>query len=233
MERIDQKDGARSVPFDSGNISIVRGPVIAVLLTLPLAANLGAGPWRGDSWYPLAKGTAWVYQTDYDEDTDIIHEVSGTEKVGETECFVVEHKSHNEKEKRTRNLRKEWLAAGEEGVMIHKVQRGSSELGVDKPFFKLKGDLRKGEEWEGEARTSGDPVKYHYLVEGEEDVQVPAGKYRAVKIRIKIGQGERHSAEGHEWYVKNVGLVKSEITLRFGAEGTTIVSELKEYRKAK
>jgi hypothetical protein len=188
---------------------------------------------EGDSYFPLGKGHKWVYKTDYDEDTLIIHEVTASEKVGDVECLVVETRAVNEKEDRNRLLRKEWLGASDEGVRIHRILRGRTEMDVETPFFKLKRDLRKDDEWEGEAKAAENPAKHHYRVEQEEEVEVPAGKFKAVKIMVKIESGSRHVAEGFEWYAKNVGLVKSEMTIKFGGEGPTIVTELKEFKPGK
>ncbi len=187
----------------------------------------------GDTYFPLGKGHKWVYKTDYDEDTLIVHEVTASEKVGEAECLVMETRAVNEKEERNRVLRKEWLAVSDEGVRIHKVLRGRTEMEVEAPFFKLKRDLRKDDEWEGEAKASENPAKHHYRVGVEEDVEVPAGKFKAVKVSVKIESGTRHVAEGYEWYARNVGLVKSEMTISFAGEGTTIVTELKEFKAGK
>lgn len=204
------------------------------MTTLLLAIAFSAGPdTAGDPYFPIGKGHKWVYRTDYDEDTDIIHEVTGTEKVGEVECFVMETRSENAKESRIRTLRKEWLAVTDDGVKIHKLLRGRSELEVEKPFFKLKSTLVKDDEWDGEAKASENPPKHHYRVEPEEDVEVPAGKFKAVKIAIKIESGGSHVAEGYEWYARKVGLVKSEMTIKFRGEGPTIVSELKEFKPGK
>jgi hypothetical protein len=74
---------------------------------------------------------------------------------------------------------------------------------------------------------------YEYRVEGEEDVEVPAGKYKAVKVHVKIESGTRHSAEGTEWYAKNVGIVKSEITIKAGGEDFTMIAELKKFDAGK
>ena len=185
-----------------------------------------------ESYYPLGKGYKWTYGTDYTDDTVIVHEVTGTEKVGEVECFVVEHKTVSPT-LGTRMMRKEWLAADSEGVLIHKLQRGRSELEVVKPFHKLKSVMRKDDEWKGEAKASENPPHYQLRVEEEEDVEVPAGKYKAWKIHIRIESGTRHSAEGTEWYAKGVGLVKSEMTIRAGGEDFTLVSELKKFEGGK
>lgn len=187
----------------------------------------------GDTYLPLRKGHTWVYKTENDEETDLVREVTAVEKVGEIECLVVEHRSVNAKEDRVRILRKEWLASSEDGVRIHRMLRGRTVMTVDKPFFKLKSELKKDDEWEGEATAAENPAKHHYRVGDEEMVEVPAGKFKAVKVAVKIESGERNVAEGFDWYSKNVGLVKSEMTLRFGADSTTIVAELKEFKPGK
>jgi len=204
------------------------------MTTFLLAIAFATGPEStGDTYFPLAKGHKWVYKTDYDDETDIIHEVTASEKVGDVECLVIETRSENAKENRIRTLRKEWLATTDEGVKIHKMLRGRTEMAVDKPFFKLKSDLKKDDEWEGEAKASENPAKHHTRVEQEEEVVVPAGKFKAIKVAVKIESGTRHVAEGYEWYAKNVGLVKSEMTIKFAGEGPTIVSELKEFKPGK
>jgi len=59
----------------------------------PLPAGARAAAPAGDTYYPLAKGAKWVYSTDYADDTELVHEVIATEKVGTVDCFVVEHKT--------------------------------------------------------------------------------------------------------------------------------------------
>ncbi len=207
---------------------------LAALLAVfaPSSPGASASPAAGDSYYPLAKGSKWVYSTDIAEDTELVHEVIGTEKVGDVECFIVEHKTVGPV-LGTRLMRKEWLAADGDGVLIHKVSRGKSELDVVKPFFKIKHVLRKDDEWKGQAKAEENPPQYEYRVEGEEDVEVPAGKFKAVKVHVKIDSGTRHSAEGSEWYARNVGIVKSEITIRASGEDFTMVSELKKFEPGK
>ena len=186
----------------------------------------------GDSFYPLAKGQKWIYSTDYSDDTELVHEVAGSEKVGDVECFIVEHKTVSPA-LGTRMMRKEWLAADDTGILIHKLQRGRSEMDVAKPFYKVKNTMRKDEEWKGDVKASENPPQYTIRVEEEADVEVPAGKYKAWKVHIRIDSGTRHGAEGTEWYAKNVGLVKSEMTIRAAGEDFTLVSELKKFESGK
>jgi len=204
-------------------------PLVVASAPAPAAAERSC---LEDTYYPLGKGYKWVYSTDYADDTELIHEVTGTEKVGDVECFIVEHKTVGPT-LGTRMIRKEWLAAGADGVWIHKLQRGRSELEVAKPFYKVKQSMHKDEEWKGEAQASENPPQYSTRVEEEVDLEVPAGKYKAVKIHIKVDSGNGHSAEGTEWYSKNVGMVKSEVTIRAGGDEFTLVAELKKFEGPK
>ena len=206
--------------------------LVALVVLWPAAPTAEAAPGTDDTYYPLAKGSKWVYSTDYADDTILVHEVTGIEKVGDIECFVVEHKTVGPT-LGTRIMRKEWVAASGDGILIHKVSRGKSELEVEKPFFKIKHILRKDDEWKGQAKAEENPPHYEYRVEGEEDIEVPAGKYKAVKVHVKIESGSRHAAEGSEWYAKNVGIVKSEITIRAAGEDFSMVSELKKFEPGK
>jgi hypothetical protein len=210
-------------------------PLLALIAAVLFAAPAGpasARPAAGDSYYPLAVGNKWTYTADYADDTVIVHEVTGMEKVGDTECFVVEHKTVGST-LGTRMMRKEWLAPGPEGILIHKVQRGRSELDVLKPFFKIKNVMRKDDEWKGQAEAEENPPQYTTRVEGEAEVEVPAGKYKAWKMHVKIESGTRHSAEGTEWYAPHVGLVKAEMTIRAAGEDFSLVSELKSFEPGK
>jgi len=210
-------------------------PLLALIVAALFAAPAGpaaARPTAGDSYYPLAVGSKWTYTADYADDTVLVHEVTGMEKVGDVECFVVEHKTVGST-LGTRLMRKEWLAPGPDGLLIHKVQRGRSELDVEKPFFKIKTVMRKDDEWKGQAKAEENPPQYHSRVEGEEEIEVPAGKFKTWKIHIRIESGTRHSVEGTEWYAPNVGLVKSDVTIRASGEDFSLVSELKKFEPGK
>ncbi len=206
------------------------GPVKESYATGALALVKVARP--RPSAYPLVKGHKWTFKTDYDDVTEIVHEVVGTEKVGGKECFVLEVRSHNPEIGAPRVLRKEWLASGDEGVLIFKQQRGRTEMAVEKPFFKVKDPLRKDDEWRGAATADVNAPQYHSVVEGEEEVEVPAGTFKAWKLRVKSESG-RHVAEGFEWFAPGTGLLKYEMTFRSGNDGMTVTAELKKFERGK
>ena len=186
----------------------------------------------GDAYLPLGKGAKWVYQVDYDETTLIVHEVTATEKVGEVECFVMEHRTEfnaGQPDARIRVMRKEWLARADGGVMLHRTQRGPSEMRLEKPFFRLKEPPKADDEWTGQAKVGEQETTWKYHVDQEEDVEVPAGKFRAWKVRYEIQTGSSHRFEGIEWIVKDVGIVKAESHIASSGDTFDFVTELKKF----
>ncbi|MCI0491178.1 MAG: hypothetical protein L0229_31700 [Blastocatellia bacterium] len=73
--------------------------------------------------------------------------------------------------------------------------------------------------WHEELQTTVPqaPVTINFTVEGEEEVIVPAGKFKAIKILRRVGENEVS-----DYFARGIGLVK-----RVAAEGTTLV--LTEY----
>jgi hypothetical protein len=65
--------------------------------------------------------------------------------------------------------------------------------------------------------TPEETININFTVQGTEDVTVPAGKFKAVKITRKVKE-----TEVTDYYVRGIGLVK-----RASGEGTTM--ELREY----
>jgi hypothetical protein len=133
----------------------MKRPLFVLALALAVMAGSStpapATTAAGDTYYPIGKNYKWVYSTDYSEDTELVHEVTGTEKVGDVECFIVEHKTVSPA-LGSRMMRKEWLSSNTDGVQIHKLQRGRSEMDVAKPFFKVKHLMRKTRSGRGRRR---------------------------------------------------------------------------------
>ena len=80
----------------------------------------------------------------------------------------------------------------------------------DKPYCILQLPLKPGAAWASEATRDGaTTTKFRYQVAKEEDVEVPAGKFRAFRIDVEAetGSGARRSAL---WYAPRVGVVRYE-----------------------
>jgi hypothetical protein len=91
--------------------------------------------------------------------------------------------------------------------------------------------LKKGTTWNFDTTIGGADVHQHYEITGEEEVEVPAGKFHAFHIRaVQTTPGDMTI---DRWFVKGTGIVK-DVTAMRTAEGDLIRSitlELKERPK--
>ncbi|GIW21944.1 MAG: hypothetical protein KatS3mg068_0951 [Candidatus Sericytochromatia bacterium] len=76
----------------------------------------------------------------------------------------------------------------------------------------LKTPLKKGNTWEGRIFTGGKEI---ITIEGNEIIEVPAGRFDALKVNHKIKYDNSMEDNLYYWYSKNIGTVKmyEEITL--------------------
>lgn len=71
--------------------------------------------------------------------------------------------------------------------------------------------LKRGAEWNFDGQSGDLKIRQHYEVTGEEDIQVPAGKFRAFRI-----QGEQTSPSPltiDRWFAAGTGIVKDVTTM--------------------
>jgi hypothetical protein len=80
---------------------------------------------------------------------------------------------------------------------------------TDPPMPVLKVPAKAGDAWEWEAtKADGEPAqKVKVKVLGEEEVEVPAGKFRAVRVEVEEEERGR-TTRSEAWYAPKVGLVK-------------------------
>jgi hypothetical protein len=107
-------------------------------------------------------------------------------------------------------------------VIVETNFKSAATLMLDAPSL-----MRKGTTWsynfdqnfhlEGEPPSRTDPTTINFEAQGEEEIKVPAGTFKAIKILRKI-----RDSMVNEYYVAGLGLVK-----RANKDGTTW--ELKEY----
>ena len=91
--------------------------------------------------------------------------------------------------------------------------------------------LKTGKSWDFDTTIIGAKVHQHYEVTGEEDVDVPAGKFRAFHIRAV--QTTPGSMSIDRWFVNGTGIVKDVTAMRTdtGDLIRSITLELKERPK--
>jgi hypothetical protein len=172
--------------------------------------------------FPVGKGTRWTYQAGEEE---VVTTSKGTEKVGDVEC--VKLTSDNGP-----STASEWFQVDAAGVTLRKLEQWRNERLAESapqpPILRLKFGAKKGEswEWKGEAGAGGQRATYTHA--GEEAIEVPAGKYTCVKIKVDAESPQgKYTVE--RWFAKEVGLVKQVIAMG----ERTATTELKAFEKAK
>ena len=171
--------------------------------------------WDGEetadaAYFPLKVGYKWTYVVkENDKEIERKSEVTGTEMVGDVECFVVKNPKGTE-----------YCAVDKEGVKMYKT--GSKVF--NPPLLWLKFPLKKGSEW---SYTLPNGLKSNLKNEGEEEIEVPAGKMKCWKISVVGLIGSEKVVEWEVWFARDIGFVK----MSDKTGGVETVSELKSFSK--
>ncbi len=162
--------------------------------------------------YPLVPGATWTYEV---EGGEITVKVVGLEKIGNVECYKLETLA-NGKLSATEHVRVE-----KDGVYRYAVNGKRPDTPIK--FLQLPACNRAT--WTVDTKSEGQEMKWRLQI-GREDVAVKAGYFKQAitveVITLKIGGTEY---PGKFWYVKGIGLVKSEFKLA----GFDFNVELKSY----
>jgi|SRR5262245_19680366 len=99
------------------------------------------------------------------------------------------------------------------------------------PVCHLRLPFKTGETWETEDQLVGQVIysRATFTAGAEEEVEVPAGKFRAVRVQVVSGQG---FGETTHWYARGVGIVKS-VSKKSDRGGEDQVTVLKSFTPGK
>lgn len=92
---------------------------------------------------------------------------------------------------------------------------------------------KDGGGWELKYRTTKDEVVVKYSTYGPDQVEVPAGKFRAIRVVETYTIGGMAMVPTTYWYGEGVGLIKRGVGPRKQGEATEIVEVLKTFTPAK
>jgi hypothetical protein len=117
----------------------------------------------------------------------------------------------------------EHLAQTEKGVFRHRLN-GSQ---VSPPFHLLLYPPNVGAKWQGEFTSELEKGKFGYSgeIQKEEIVEVPAGRFKALRVSIKVDQNGRPMGQFTYWFAKDVGFVKQSLNIL----DATILMELEKF----
>jgi hypothetical protein len=93
----------------------------------------------------------------------------------------------------------------------HRGEGGNTET-FDPPITILPGDLSFGAEWKYRGPVAGLDLNLPLKIVGEGEIEVPAGKFRALHFRGEKNDGFFTVADS--WFVRGVGSIKETVTQR-------------------
>jgi hypothetical protein len=168
----------------------------ALILLAALAPAAPVPPDRKPVPYmATTRGTVWTYADGKSEYTDV---VTGVEK--KADGAVVVTIARKGKDRAVPVSVVEVSARG-----LYRVSNGTAA--VDPPRCLLKLPAKPGDTWEHAPRPPGRGQPGVYTLKGEEEVEVPAGKYKALRVDavLEWPDGPRPTTY---WYAPGVGRVK-------------------------
>jgi len=231
----------------------------AALLLLPALAAVAAepaAPAPGPDYFPLVRGSEWVYATDLPQGDWIVqalhpesissrapshhdlHSHGGEPPAGEAKDEKIEHlvfyrsiTATSPGRSQQVTIGKEWFRRDEDGeVLCGRRQVLKDPVYTDPPQVLLPAAPRPGKTWTWSGTVADDTSKIDGVVEAEETVKVPAGEFKALRVRVETTTS-RGRGRATRWYAAGVGLVKEEveIAVKDGPPARTR-AELKSWR---
>jgi hypothetical protein len=197
------------------------GGLVIFLATAIAPGQEGKQPDQGSktpNYYPVEVGNTWHYKVTVNgKDGTITTTVAKHEKVDGTLAARLESPNVN---------LTEHLMQTEKGVFRYRYK----DSDVTPPFKLIAYPPKVGAKWEGAFTVKNEEGKHTYTAEilKEEAVAVPAGKFKALVVQVKL-ESAGQKIDTTYWFVKDVGFVKQ--TAAFG--NLNILLELERFERKK
>jgi len=194
--------------------------VVALVAVPPSAAQTGESQRRPPpaNYYPLQVGNKWHYRVVANgvNGNCYIHlaaidEIAGI-KAGRLEAVL-----------NGNTVATEHVGQTAEGVFRYR----NNGVDISPPFCMLKYPPKDGDKWEGQFNAGGMVGKFQCQAH-EVEVEVPAGKFKAVRIDMKVQEGGT-SATTSYWFADGVGMVRQTIEI----PNLNILMELERFEPKK
>lgn len=183
--------------------------VIAILLVM---AGGGWGvPLPKDrlnkAYFPIRVGDRWVLQIkNGDSVSEVTEVVTEVEKTDGQFIVTVGREINGQVSRFSKTL------VTEKGIF----RLSQGKVTYDPPLCVLMVGAKRGETWQNDTRGKTRQIKY--TAEGEEEIEVPAGKFKALRVTTELILDEARGTKATVWYAPSLGLIKS-------------VSEIKEVQR--
>jgi hypothetical protein len=172
-----------------------------------LASLLGAlhakpdreAPEKKWNYYPLEVGNTWHFKATVNgAESKIVSTIAKQEKINDKVLARLDV---------TKGATTEHLIQNDKGVFRHRYNGGE----VNPPFQVLPYPPKVGTKWKGEHEIQNQKISFDAEIQAEENVEVAAGKYKALKVHITLVVMNQ-TLTSTFWYANDVGFVKQTVT---------------------
>jgi hypothetical protein len=225
----------------------LRRPLLAVLLA---AAPLAAAGAPVPDYFPLDVGSEWTYATDLAQGDWLVQALC-REAVGGADPHGHAHEGEPGTKKperiehvvlvrtlavpggaggRRTTIAKEWFRRDDDGELLCGRRRiGQEDAVLDPPQLVLPADPAAKKQWDASFQANFTAMQVKSSVEAEETVRVPAGEFKALRVKVVTTTG-RGTGRATRWFAAGVGLVKEEVEVDAKGGPLRTRAELKSYR---
>ncbi len=170
-------------------------------------------------YFPMAQGFWWKYKM-VEQGGEFTIKVTGTEKIGDTNCFKLDTSGKDDKLFFT-----EYYSKTPGKVMwLREVYAANNNIvNFDPARTLIHNPLVKADSWEWKGKGMMDvEIEEKATVEKFEEVTVPAGKFSCAVFKMTTIQGGAETKKTY-WYAPNVGMVKSLMETTAGNRNAVLV----------
>jgi hypothetical protein len=173
---------------------------LLVLLTVASSASPQdpGGKKAPPDYYPLREGTKWHYRVEVGGKM-----VQVTNQIAKVETIDGQPLARLETVVGGQVTASEHLRTTAQGIFRHRY----NGIDVTPPLCLLKYPVKDGESWASDVKIGGMQLKVRCRVGREEEVEVPAGKYKAVTSDVETEVGGVKITTKY-WFASGVGVVK-------------------------
>jgi hypothetical protein len=178
----------------------------AILFGLIIGASATSAEWP----IPTVDGTTWQYALTREGETEpvtLTRQVFSARNPDEQNTLRIET-AINGVVRSTEFLKNDGQAIL---TTAHRGEGGNSEA-FDPPITILPGNLSFGAEWKYRGPVAGLDLNLPLKIVGEGEIEVPAGKFRALHFRGEKNDGFYTVADF--WFVRGIGSIKETVTQR-------------------
>jgi len=177
----------------------VTGIFVVLATALPGVSQVAQDKKKLPDYYPLKAGTKWTY----DVDAGAGQKVQVTNQIAKIEMIDGKSLARLETVVNGMVVATEHLANTAKGVFRHRAQGADAVP----PVCVVKYPFTEGEKWESETTIGPQHLKMSMLSGKNEEVTVPAGKYKTVTVVVETSvNGTKINSTS--WFARDVGIVK-------------------------